>query len=160
MVGDARISLRQELNENRLGQRFDVLVLDAFNGDSLPLHLLTREAFALYLAHLDEQGILAIHASSRYFALEPVIVRQIEDLDLAGARIVNGRVGDYDDPSEWILVSRSRPLIERISRLAPTNAFSGQHRYLTAWTDDHSNSLQVVKAGSALPLLKWFARSP
>jgi hypothetical protein len=156
-LGDARISLRQELDAAGRGQQFDVLVLDAFNGDSLPLHLLTQEAFALYLAHLEPDGVLAIHASSRYFALEPVIARQMEALDLGGLRYVNTQVGDNDDPSEWILLSRSRPVIGNIARLAPSAAFSGQQRHVPIWTDDRSNTLQVVKAGQNLPLLEWFA---
>jgi hypothetical protein len=156
--GDARLSLRQELEAAGQGQQFDVLVLDAFNGDALPLHLLTQEAFALYLAHLDPQGVLAIHASSRYFALEPVIARHMEALDLAGLRYMQTQVSDNDDPSEWLVLSRSRPVIAQIGQRAPSQAFSGEQRLVPVWTDDRSNVLQVVKVGGATPLLTIFAR--
>ena len=67
-MGDARLSLEREPPEN-----FDVLVVDAFSSDSIPVHLLTKEAMALYFHHLKPDGILAVHISNRYLDLEPVV---------------------------------------------------------------------------------------
>ena len=68
VLGDARLSLEQESPQN-----FDVLVLDAFSGDAMPAHLLTREAFEIYRRHLEADGMMAVHISNRYLDLEPVV---------------------------------------------------------------------------------------
>ena len=67
-LGDARITMSREAP-----QRFDILVVDAFSGDAIPVHLLTREAFALYWRHLKPNGVLAVHVSNRYLELPPVV---------------------------------------------------------------------------------------
>ena len=71
--GDARISLERELKANPAGNQFDVLALDAFTGDAIPIHLLTREAFELYWHHLRPDGILAINITNRHLDLSMVI---------------------------------------------------------------------------------------
>ncbi|MBT3879201.1 MAG: fused MFS/spermidine synthase [Candidatus Scalindua sp.] len=72
VIGDARISLERELlNQGPL--RYDIMALDAFSGDAIPIHLLTREAFDLYWKHLKSDGILAIHISNAYLDLKPVV---------------------------------------------------------------------------------------
>src|SRR5207247_10321436 len=68
VLGDARLSL-----EHEPPQQFDVLAVDAFSGDAIPVHLLTREAVALYLRHLKPTGILAIHTSNTYLRLAPIV---------------------------------------------------------------------------------------
>ena len=77
--GDARISMELE-QQRRQPQEFDVLAVDAFNSDAIPVHLLTRECFRTYLYHLKNDGILAVHISNRYFDLQPV-VRSLASLD-------------------------------------------------------------------------------
>ncbi len=75
LLGDARLTL-----ERQPSQQFDVLAVDAFTSDAIPVHLLTREAFQLYFRHLNRTGILAVHVSNRYLDLEPVVARNAVDL--------------------------------------------------------------------------------
>src|SRR5262249_28050591 len=71
-MGDARLSLERELAQGS-PENFDVLAVDAFSSDSIPVHLLTREAMLLYFRHLRDDGILAVHISNRYLNLQPVL---------------------------------------------------------------------------------------
>src|SRR5579875_654967 len=138
-MGDARLSLEREQPEN-----FDVLVVDAFSSDAIPVHLLTREAIQLYFRHLKPDGILAVHISNRYLDLAPV---------LAGEAKVTGKVGrvvetEDDDTQElfgttWVLIrSPSHPFSQEIQ----TRSYDLAHaRQIRLWTDDYSNLFQILK---------------
>ena len=82
-MGDARLSLDREPAE----KKFDVLALDAFSGDSIPAHLLTREAFAIYREHLAPGGVIAVHITNRYLYLAPVVRGIAKDAGLGMTRI-------------------------------------------------------------------------
>src|SRR5262249_12627472 len=77
VLGDARLKLEEDE-----GKKYDVLVIDAFNSDSVPVHLLTREALAVYLSRLADKGVLAFHISNRYLNLEPVLAELAADAGL------------------------------------------------------------------------------
>ena len=138
-IGDARLSLEREAPEN-----FDVLAVDAFSSDSIPVHLLTREAMQLYFRHLKPNGILAVHISNRYLDLEPVVQGEADALGKM-ARLV-----DTDDDSEtgvfaasWVLVAAPAPglpqsLIDESTKIETT-------RKIRLWTDDYSNLFQILK---------------
>ena len=100
--GDARLSL-----ERQAPQQFDVLVVDAFSGDAIPVHLLTREAFQLYFRHLKPQGVLAVHVSNRYLDLPPVVEAATRSL---GARAVKLTSPEQQSKAvyqaTWMLVDR------------------------------------------------------
>ena len=85
VLGDARLSLERELKQ--APQAFDLLVLDAFSGDSIPIHLLTKEAFDIYLPHLAPEGALAVHISNRHLDLAPVVYGLAEHFELDAVRI-------------------------------------------------------------------------
>ncbi len=147
--GDARISLEREL-ANGQPQRYDILVIDAFNGDSIPIHLLTREAFELYLKHLhDEDSIIAVHVSNRVLDLPPVIAAEAEHFGLNAVYISSPGLmnttlpGDLVIASKWVLLSRSRAVL---SLPAIAHAASPIHMRpdLQLWTDDYSNLLQIL----------------
>lgn len=141
--GDARLSLERELREGK-PQGFDVLVIDAFSSDSIPVHLLTREAVAVYIKHLARpDGILAIHISNRYLTLQPV-VRGLADAFACDASLVD--VSD-DGPywgSTWVLLAPQGDVLARsgidddAEELTPDKA-------VRLWTDNYSNLFQVVK---------------
>jgi SAM-dependent methyltransferase len=140
VLGDARLSLEREAD-----QGFDVLVVDAFSSDAIPVHLLTREAFDLYFRHLKPGGILAVHVSNRYVDLEPVVAGAAKLLDVE-ARSVQTSDDDKQDVSaaDWVLVSARRgvfaaPLLTAVS--APAE-FRPE---LRPWTDDYSNLYQILK---------------
>ncbi|MGC3970619.1 MAG: fused MFS/spermidine synthase [Pirellulales bacterium] len=88
VLGDARLSLDAED-----AQDFDVLVLDAFSSDAIPKHLLTREAFEVYLRHLKYEGVLAVHISNRYVNLEPLLAAAAREFQLSGATFVTEGAG-------------------------------------------------------------------
>ncbi len=103
VVGDARLSLEFEEPQN-----FDILVLDAFSGDAIPVHLLTREAMAVYLKHLKPDGILACHISNLHFNLRPVIAGLAGEMQLTYQFV--GNAPDPESaarPALWAMLARS-----------------------------------------------------
>jgi len=144
VLGDARLSLESErAHGNR--QNFDVLAIDAFTSDSIPVHLLTREAFALYFAHLAQpDGILAVHISNRQLDLAPVVRALAEALDLEAASIdVEGR-GDAIWGSTWILLA-SHSSVLQTTEIDQASTDLSEARVIRPWTDDFSNLFQVLK---------------
>lgn len=138
--GDARISLEREPS-----QQLDVLVVDAFNSDSIPVHLLTREAFELYLRHLrGPESVIAVHVSNKALDLPPVVEATAKSLGLKVAHVHSHGLGDIISESEWMLISRSpAELMQPAIAQASTPVESS--RRVQAWTDDYSNLLQILR---------------
>jgi SAM-dependent methyltransferase len=138
--GDARLSLEAEPP-----QGYDLLAVDAFSGDSIPVHLLTREAFDLYFRHLKEGGVLAMHVSNKYLDLEPVVRRAVESLG-KGAVVVD--TGDEEESgvygSTWILVAGDPRLFERPALKEAGRPLAARED-VRLWTDDFSNLFRVLK---------------
>lgn len=142
--GDARVSLEREL-ANDGPQNFDLLVLDAFSGDAVPLHLLTKEAFQIYLKHLKPDGIMAIHVSNRYFNLHWAVYRLADEFRLGTALIGDEGDGLRSYDSVWMLLTYNHDFLRLpaiASRTAQRPTVSSR---LRLWTDDFSNLLQVLK---------------
>lgn len=142
-VGDGRLLLQQEA-----ARRFDVLVVDAFSGDSIPVHLLTREAVELYRQRLAPGGVIALHVSNSHLALAPVVADIAAEQGLQVAFIADpGIEGDPStSASDWVLLSEDRrvldlPLIREAATPIP------QRPGMRTWTDDYSNILQVLAFG-------------
>jgi spermidine synthase len=145
--GDARLNLSREPPQN-----FNVLVLDAFSGDAIPIHLLTREAFAIYLPHMAPEGIIAVHISNRHFALEPVVLAIADVYKLSTVTIEARGKHDGSSSSTWVLVSTSpRALQPKRIHNARTKK---QSDFRVLWTDDHASLFEVWLAD----LDAWFAR--
>ena len=137
VLGDARLSL-----ERKPPQNFDVLVLDAFSGDAIPAHLLTREAFEIYARHLHSRSIVAVHISNRYLDLAPVVAGLAEHFGLESRRIVSaGDAAQGQFPADWILLSRDPSALATIGPTAEAN--DPQQQVL--WTDDHSDLFGILK---------------
>ena len=141
LLGDARLTLEREPS-----QQFDVLAVDAFSSDAIPVHLLTREAFLQYFRHLNRGGILAVHVSNRYLALEPVVARNALDLGKVAIEVNDdGEDEDYLSESDWVLVSSDHtPFTNSLLRgpgIKPAKPRPG----FRAWTDDYSNLIQILK---------------
>jgi hypothetical protein len=121
-------------------------VVDAFSGDSIPVHLLTREAVALYLQRIEPGGVVALHVSNRYLDLRPVVGRFASDMGLEIAYVedeLREDDGPEKSPSDWILLARDRQVldataIQEAARELPLA------RPKKAWTDDYSNIAQVM----------------
>jgi spermidine synthase len=136
-VGDARLVLDRQPH-----QRFDVLVVDAFSGDAIPMHLLTREAFALYARHLTQDGVLAVNVSNRYLDLAPVVKQSAAAIGME-ARVVDtfGDATRIYYGATWVLVTRATQLFSRPSLRAAQSI----ERTLPVWTDDYSSIYRVVR---------------
>jgi SAM-dependent methyltransferase len=138
-MGDARLSLEREAPEN-----FDVLAVDAFSSDSIPVHLLTLEAMLLYFRHLRPDGVLAVHISNRYLDLEPVLAGETLETGKM-ARVVDTEDDDTQDVfgATWVLIT------------SPASGFHGEEltnsrpiefkRTVRLWTDDYSNLFRILK---------------
>jgi hypothetical protein len=138
--GDARISLEREPS-----QQFDVLVVDAFNSDSIPVHLLTREALELYLRHLRApESVIAVHVSNKALDLPPVVEATAKSLGLRVAHVHSHGLGDIISESEWMLISRSPAELMR-PEIAEASTPVESTRHPRAWTDDYSNLLQILR---------------
>ena len=111
VLGDARISLERELAESG-SQNFDVLVLDTFSSDSIPVHLVTKEAFALYLDHLAPDGIIAAHITNLHLDLQPVFWRLAKHYGLRMVRIEYEGDDNGGYASHWILLARDPALLD------------------------------------------------
>jgi spermidine synthase len=140
VLGDARLSLEREAP-----QKFDVLAIDAFSSDSVPAHLLTREALQVYLRHLRPGGIIAFHVSNRYLHLGQVVRQLAHEAGLLSWQIVD-KPADTErlTRSDWVWVTANRGLVDELQRQgigAPLAAKEG----LRAWSDDYYNLLQVWK---------------
>jgi hypothetical protein len=138
LPGDARLVLEREPD-----QQFDVLVLDAFSGDAIPVHLLTTEAMQIYSRHLSHDGVLAVHISNSYFDLEPV-VRALGDEFGLSARVQaceRGADGGVALESVWMLLCREPAVLTKA--LGPDSAATNSRTVL--WTDDRNNLLNVLR---------------
>jgi SAM-dependent methyltransferase len=145
-LGDARLSL-----ENEPPQHFDVLAVDAFSGDAIPVHLLTREAIALYLRHLKPNGILAIHTSNTYLRLNPVVKQLAENAGYQARSVKNESDDDqFIATAEWVLVTRNRTFLNSdIIQKDSTEIEIPQG--LRLWTDDYNNLFQILKPVTLRP---------
>ena len=144
VVGDARISLQQELDGGH-PQNFDVLVLDTFSSDSIPVHLVTEEAFALYLAHLAPDGIIAAHITNLHLDLQPVFWQLAQHYGLSIARINYEGDSHGGYASHWILLTRDPALLEIPAIKEHSVDLSGYSTDIRLWTDDYSNLFQILK---------------
>jgi spermidine synthase len=143
--GDARISLEQEFAVGEK-QNFDVLVLDTFSSDSIPVHLVTKEAFALYLEHLVPDGVIAAHVSNRHLNLQPVFWQLAQEFGLEIVEVNRpASSGDNGFPSEWILLARDPALLEIPAIKSHVISFEGYTTSIKLWTDDYSNLFQILK---------------
>src|SRR5215207_9646708 len=144
VLGDARISLQRELDEGN-PQNFDVLVLDTFSSDSIPVHLVTKEAFALYLAHLAPDGIIAAHITNLHLDLQPVFWQLAQHYGLSIARVNYEGDSNGGYASHWILLARDPALLQIPAIQEYSVNLSGYSTNIKLWTDDYSNLFQILK---------------
>lgn len=144
VLGDARISLERELAESGSNQ-FDLLAMDAFSSDSVPVHLLTKEAFDIYLKHLAPDGILAVNISNRHIDLLPVLWQAAHYYSLNLAVISTEGDGELVFPSTWVLLTRDPTLLEIPAIAQRATPMDGYTTNIPLWTDDFSNLFQILK---------------
>ena len=140
-LGDGRLVL-----EGLPDEHLDFLAMDAFSSDAVPVHLLTREAWASYQRHLKPGGVLAVNITNRYLNLEPVIARTALDLGWHGVVVEDdGLEESFYTLSVWALMSRDPGIFQhrnfRDSSVTPLKTSAG----FRPWTDDYSNIIQILK---------------
>ena len=142
-MGDARLSLERELQEGH-AQNFDVLAVDAFSSDSIPVHLLTKEAMELYFRHLRPDGILAVHISNRYLDLQPVLEGEANATQKI-ARLVDTEEDDTQDVfgATWMLITS--PATGFTGEILSSSTVLDSKRTVRLWTDEYSNLFQILK---------------
>jgi hypothetical protein len=141
ILGDGRISLERELAAGE-SQNFNLLVIDAFSGDSIPIHLLTREAFELYFKHLKPDGVLAVHITNRHLDLSDPI-RNIAEATGWQAFQISHYPGDDRIDSDWILLTRDPILSSALTQSGRVTGWKRTQPKPIFWTDDYSNLFQV-----------------
>jgi SAM-dependent methyltransferase len=140
VVADARLALEREAP-----QQFDILILDAFSGDAIPMHLLTEQALQLYLRHLRPDGILAIHISNNYLDLHPLVSGMALRANyqyLFVESTADKNAGKY--LSEWALLSKNQTFLQQavFQKFKQTSVKPTQS---IVWTDDFSNMFRLLK---------------
>jgi hypothetical protein len=142
--GDARISLERELAEGH-PQNFDVLVLDTFSSDAIPVHLVTKEAFTLYLEHLAPDGTIAAHITNLHLDLQPVFWQLARHYGLSMIRINYDGDSQGGYASHWVLLARDPALLEIPGIQERAVDLDGYSTNIKLWTDDFSNLFQILK---------------
>ncbi len=140
-MGDGRLVLEKLPSEN-----LDFLAMDAFTSDAVPVHLLTKEAYATYARHLKPNGVLAINISNRYLDLAPVVAQAAADLGWSGVAIYDdGGDQEYYYGSTWTLVSRDPAIFKNHNFDSADMEYLKPRAKFRAWTDDYSNIIQILK---------------
>jgi hypothetical protein len=138
-MGDARLTL-----ERQGPQQFDLLVLDAFSGDSVPVHLLTREAMNVYRRHVAASDVIAIHATNSYLYLFPVVRALAEDAHLGWRRVYMTQDNDiFRNRADWVVISRDQSFLGAIRNVPPPPE---QHDdfSIPVWTDQNNNQFRIL----------------
>ncbi len=142
VLGDARLSMAQETS-----QQFDMLVIDAFAGDAIPVHLLTREAFDIYWRHLKPGGVLAVHVSNQYLDLAPIVWLDAKERHLTAWQVDNDTDDSISvDAATYVLVTKREgffqdPLLaQRLKNIWIPPKFK-------PWTDDFTSLWPVLRFG-------------
>jgi hypothetical protein len=144
ILGDARLSLENELKRG-INRHFNLLSVDAFSGDAIPVHLLTREAFKVYWRDLVPDGVLAVHVSNRYLSLAPVVALAAKEAGKQAMDInYDGNDGAQETSSEWVLVTSRPGFFERDTIKAVAKKIDPIPG-LREWTDDYSNLYKILR---------------
>jgi MFS family permease len=144
VIGDGRLSLERE--EPR---RFDVLAIDAFSGDSIPMHLITREAMAVYLKHLEPDGAIVFQATNRYIDIAPVVYELAKEHGMT-AVLVSDEPPIIQDQRYWlsstdqIIVTRNQAILQAAPVREGAEVIQGKPDF-PAFTDDYTNLLRILK---------------
>jgi spermidine synthase len=143
VIGDARLQLVSAPDAE-----FDLIVIDAFSSDAVPVHLITREAIALYLRKLHPDGVLVFHISNRYIDLAPVLSAQAVDAKLAGAIGERATAADararLHHSSRWVALARDPSSLTGLVELDGWQALAAMPKG-RLWTDDFSDVLSVIQ---------------
>jgi spermidine synthase len=145
VMGDGRLSLEREPPRG-----YDLLGIDAFSGDSIPMHLVTREAMALYVKHLSRDGVIVFQATNRFIDLLPVVKRLAMEFGMEAVVVSDSPAGAQEGKEYWysstdqVIVTRNKKLLEA----EPISEISDpieDRPELPTFTDSHHNLLRILK---------------
>jgi hypothetical protein len=138
-LGDARLSLEREDS-----QQFDLLAIDAFSSDAIPVHLITSEAVGIYLKHMKPGGVIAYHVTNRFLDLVPVVQALADAHGLRATWVRDEGEDPLASRSDWVLLARDGEILDR-PRIAEAATEIVRHPEWRLWTDDFNNLVQVLK---------------
>jgi spermidine synthase len=142
--GDARLSMEAEQPE-----QYDVIAVDAFSGDAIPVHLITAEAIQLYMRHLGPGGIIAFHISNQYLDLAPVVKQQADHAGLKSVIVSSPEDADAGAfAADWVLVTTDEKFLA-IRVVAASSAHIDPRPGLRLWTDDYSSLVPILNLGGS-----------
>lgn len=142
ILGDGRVTLQKELDNGQING-FDVLVIDAFSGDSVPAHLLTIEAFSLYFKHMKANGVLAIHVSNSHLDLTALVKGLANNSGYSALYFKTEATEKEVTQTEWIVVTNNQSFIRNIKVKRLQSQWPNENELI--WTDNYSNLLSVLK---------------
>ena len=146
-LGDARVRLERARQE-RPDERYDLIVVDAFSSDAIPVHLLTRQALQLYLEMLTPRGLLALHLSNRHLDLERVAANLAEDAGLGGRLLQHDEAGETQGGtrSTWAVLARTPEALGQLALDARWTVTQLEvDPRVGVWTDDFHNPLSIMR---------------
>ena len=138
-LGDARLSLEREPS-----QQFDVLAIDAFSSDAIPVHLITSEALAVYRRHMKPGGVIAFHVTNRYLDLVPVVQALADAHGLKAILIRDDTKNTLTSTSDWVLLSDNPASLAKADLADNATPIEPRPDW-RVWTDDFNNLVQVLK---------------
>jgi spermidine synthase len=137
------VTLQREFEEQG-GQQFDVLAVDAFSGDSIPMHLLTEEAMDLYWRHLADDGVLGLHLTNIHLDLFDVVRNLAQHAGKQAFLIVDRGAKAWEMKSDWVIITSNRALIGRADFAQAVSRWPTKQPEPIYWTDNFSNLYDVV----------------
>ena len=144
IFGDARLSLEKEFRNNG-SQQYDLLVLDTFSSDAIPVHLMTNEAFMLYLNHLKDDGVLAVHISNIHLDLQPVVNELANANHLYSAVVTSGKTRPGSSASVWVLMTLNQEFLLQPKIREYAFQMDDYPLKVQLWTDNYSNLYQILR---------------
>ena len=139
VLGDARLSLEREAP-----QQFDLLAIDAFSSDAIPVHLITSEALGLYIRHMKPDGVIAFHVTNRYLDLVPVVAALARAHGMQAVWVRDEGDAPLASSSDWVLVSNNSALLSNPRITEATKPIEERPDW-RLWTDDFNNLFQVLR---------------
>jgi spermidine synthase len=144
ILGDGRLSLEREPPQN-----YDLLAIDAFSGDSIPMHLITREAMAVYVRHLKPDGVIVFQATNRFVDIAPVVERLAAEFGLTAVLVSDA--AESDEGADYWISATDQIIVTKNARLLAAEPIQSVAQLLTprpdfrVWTDDFYNLLRILK---------------
>ncbi len=139
VLGDARLTMEREA-----AQQYDVLAIDAFSSDAIPVHLITREAMGIYLKHIKAGGVVAFHVTNRFLKLAPVVEQIAKTYGLQTVLVSDDDTGGDASRTDWVLVTSNKKLLDD-KKIKDNSSEITPIAGLRLWTDDFNNLVQILK---------------